>query len=231
MRLLFQTLKWDALLIYKYGIVAVAASITTLYCVGFLLVDTKGFENIVAALIFSDPVMYGFLFTAVMVLFEKDARTHEVLAVTTLPGEYYLLSKAIVFTLLSFLCSLAMVIFAQPAQFHPVIFMLAVLLSSVLFVFVGVIGVSFVQNFNQFILIIPIVLAPVCLPFLSFFGLSNSWWYYLIPTQACLVLFKGSMNSIAPWQLAYALIYLSICVLLAYFWAVKSFYIRILKRN
>jgi fluoroquinolone transport system permease protein len=229
MRLLLQTLKWDALLIFKYGIVAVAASITVLYSAGFLLSDTTGLENVIAALVFSNPVMYGFLFTAVMVLFEKDAHTHEVLAVTPLPTSYYLLSKAITFTSLSFLCSLAIILSAQPEVFHPLIFLLAVVLSSVLFIFIGVIGVSFVDNFNQFILIIPLVLAPVCLPFLSFFGLVDSWLFYLIPSQACLILFKASMNKVAGWQLAYAFIYLGLCIWGTYFWAIHNYKRRILK--
>jgi fluoroquinolone transport system permease protein len=86
-----------------------------------------------------------------------------------------------------------------------------------------------VQNFNQFILIIPLVLAPVCLPFLSFFGLVDSWLFYLIPSQACLILFKASMNTVASWQLAYALIYLGLCIWGAYFWAIRNYKRRILK--
>lgn len=214
-------IKWDLVMIYRYGIVAVAAVLTGIYAISFLLNDMTGLENVLAVLIFSDPVMYGFLFTAVIILFEKDAQTHQALAVTPMSAGTYLLSKAIAFTLVAALCSLIMVLTAQPAYFNVVYFFLAVVLSSVLFVFVGVIGVSFVQSFNQFILVIPLVMAPVCLPFLDYFGLVESFWFYLIPTQACLLLFKGMITKIETWQAAYALIYLISLNGFVYLWAKK----------
>jgi fluoroquinolone transport system permease protein len=231
MTLLAQNIKWDAYLIYKYGIVAVASAITAIYCVSFLFVDTTGLEKWVAVLIFTDPVMYGFLFTAIMVLFEKDAQTHQVLAVTPLPTNYFIVSKAIVFTGLSGLCGLAIILSAQPYYFNIIWFILAIVLSSVLFVFIGIIGVSYVQNFNQFILIMPLVMGPVCLPFLHYFSLAHSWVFYLIPTQACLILFSASVSPTEAWQIVYALIYLLICNVFAYKWAIKSFNKRILKTN
>ncbi|MDA3891641.1 MAG: hypothetical protein PF517_08255 [Salinivirgaceae bacterium] len=231
MKLLIENVKWDAYLIFKYGIVTIAAIITALYCMSFIFIDTTGLEKVVSVLIFTDPVMYGFLFTSVMVLFEKDAHTHEVIAVTPLPVNYYILSKAIVFTLLALVSGLAIIVSAQPAYFQPLLLILAIVLSASLFVFVGIVGVSFVQNFNQFILIMPLVLGPACLPLLHYFDLVNSWMFYLIPTQACLILFSASVSITEIWQIIYALIYLIIWNFYAYKWAVKSYKKRIIKTD
>lgn len=231
MRSFANIIKWDLILIYKYGIVAVAFAISGIYSISLLLADIEGMEKLVAALIFSDPVMYGFLFTAIMILFEKDAQTHQVLAVTPLSIKKYIWSKAFTFTLLAFVCSTIILLSASPGEFHPLLFLLAVSFSSILFVFIGIIGVSFVNNFNQFILLMPIVLAPVCLPFLDYFNLLESWVFYLIPTQACLLLFTASISKIEIWQLIYSIVYLIICNWACYKLAVKLYKKRILKTS
>lgn len=231
MRSFLNQIKWDFILIYKYGIVPVAIAITGIYSISLLLAETSEMEKLVAALIFSDPVMYGFLFTAIMVLFEKDAQTHQVLAVTPLSMKKYIWSKALTFTLLAFVCSTIILLSASPNEFHPLVFFVAVGFSSILFVFIGIIGVSFVNNFNQFILLMPIVLAPVFLPFLDYFSLYNSWFFYLIPTQACLLLFEASVSKIEYWQLIYSITYLILCNWLCYKLAVKLYKKRILKTS
>ena len=231
MKLFLNAVKWDSVLLLRYGIVTVASVISLIYSGVFLAMDTHGMEKLIAFLIFSDPVMYGFLFTAVMILFEKDARINQVLAITRLTSRQYILSKATAFTLLALACSLLILLSARPEQLHLIWFIPAVVLSSVLFVFVAIIGVSYVRNFNQFILVIPLVLAPVCLPLIDFFNISHSWLFYLIPTQASLLLFKGSVDSIESWQVIYSFVYLIVCIYLTYQWANRVYIHKLLKIN
>lgn len=205
-------LRWDLLLIVRYGIVTVALIITAIYVVALLLSDTSGNEKWVTVLIFSDPAMYGFLFTAVMVLFEKDARIHLAMKVTPQPAIVWLISKTTVFALLSMVCSAAIMVAAQPAYFQPLWFVAGVIMSSVLFSFVGIIGASHVKNFNQFIILMPLVLAPVCLPFVHFLW-EVSWWpLYAIPSMGCLILFEASVRPVATWSLVYAIVSLAIWI-------------------
>lgn len=229
MKNLAHTIKWDFILITKYGIAIIALVIAAIYSSFLLLFDIKGAEKLVTFLIFSDPVMYGFLFTAVMILFEKESHTHQVLAITPMPISQYIWSKNIVFTIVALVCSTGIILAARPEMFHPLTFILGVLLSSSLFVFVGIIGVSFVKNFNQFILLMPIVLFPVCLPLLDYFSIFESYIFYIIPTQACLLLFKTSISQIELWQIIYAITYLLICNLVCYKLSLKAYKKRILK--
>ena len=211
------------------GYLPLHLALSAIYSISFVFTDTHGLEKLVALLIFTDPVMYGFLFTAVMVLFEKDARTNQVLAITPLTSRQYILSKAISFTLLALICSLLILISAHPAAMHLILFIPAVVLSSTLFIFIAIVGVSHVRNFNQFILIIPLVLAPVCLPLLDFFNVAHSWLFYLIPSQACLLLFAGSVGPLAGWHILYSITYLLGWNYFAFRWADRAYNRSLLK--
>lgn len=223
MRLLLNAIKWDFYLVYKYGIVAIAGGICLLYCISLWFADTTGMDKVVAALVFSDPAMYGFLFTAIIVLFEKDTRVHQVLAVTPLSSKHYLWSKAVVFSIIALVFGVLVLMAAQPAHLNLFMAVPAILLTSSLFVFVGVIGVSYVKTFNQFILTLPIVLSPVCLPFLSFFNMYHTPVFYLIPTQASLYLFKAVVSPVAHGQLIYGFVYLLLWNYIAFKWANHQF--------
>ncbi len=231
MKKLANNIKWDLLLMMKYGIIGIALGITAVYSISLWLWGEGVNEKLVVFLVFSDPVMYGFLFVSVIVLFEKDARIHQVLAVTPMPANRHLWSKAISFSLLALVCSLLIIFAAQPATLNLPIFVFAVLASAILFVFVAVSGVSYVQNFNQFFLMMPVVLAPVCLPFLDFFDLWHSPLLYLIPTQACLVLFEASVSNAMVWEIIYGISYLLVWMVLGYYHALHSYKVRILHKS
>ena len=158
MSVLISTIKWDLKLIVKYNIATIAFAITAVYVAVFLIFDMQGYENIVALFIFSDPVMYGYIFISVMILFEKDAGTLKALAVTPLTTRRYILSKGISFTILAVVTSTIMLLAARVPNINYLYFYLAVILSSMLFVFIGTISVSKVNNFNQFIVVIPLIL-------------------------------------------------------------------------
>lgn len=222
---------WDFRIIVRYGIVPVAVGITVLYVLVFIFSDTSSWQKVIPVLIFSDPVMYGFLFTSIIILYEKDAQTQQALSITPLSSRQYVISKIIVFGLLALICSMAMLIAAGPEIIHWMIFTLAVVLSASLFVLIGIVCVSFAQNFNQFILSVPIVLSPSILPFLAYFDLYQSWFYYFIPTHASLLLFDMSINKINWGTLIYAISYLLMCNAFAFAWAIKTYNQRILKTN
>ena len=223
MSVLISTIKWDLKLIVKYNIATIAFAITAVYVAVFLIFDMQGYENIVALFIFSDPVMYGYIFISVMILFEKDAGTLKALAVTPLTTRRYILSKGISFTILAVVTSTIMLLAARVPNINYLYFYLAVILSSMLFVFIGIISVSKVNNFNQFIVVIPLILAPTGLPFFNYFGVTDSYFFYLIPTQACLILFEAAFTFVAGWKIIYGISYLLVWIYLTYIYAQKFY--------
>jgi len=229
--MLLNSIKWDLKLIVKYNILTIALIITSIYCIILYFSNVNGYEKLITILIFSDPVMYGYLFVAVMILFEKDTNTLQAIAVTPITTRHFFISKTISFTILALFCSSLIVFFSKPEHFNFISFFLAVVLSSSLFVFIGIGSVCLVKNFNQFILVIPIILAPIILPFIDFFGLYKSYFFYLIPSQACLILFNNSFSKVETWQLIYAISYLIIWNILSYKIALKIYKMKILKSN
>jgi fluoroquinolone transport system permease protein len=73
------------------------------------------------------------------------------------------------------------------------------------------------------VIIIPQFLAPLALPLLNFFNLTDSWLLYILPTQASLNLLWASFHSISTVDMVYSLLYLPLWVMLSYYFAAHSF--------
>ena len=221
MKRLLTTLGWDFLMFARYQIVTVVLVISAIYILILRIIPVP--DMVVQCMIFSDPVMLGFIFTGAIVLFEKGANTLEALVVTPIKIWEYLWSKAIALTLLALPCTLTMAIAGHGWDVHYLWLILGLFLSSILFVFVGFIGVSRVKNFNQYIVVIPLFLVPFSLPLLNFLGLMDCYAFYIIPTQASLILFEATFKEVEVWKLIYSIGYLLISMLFAYKLARKAF--------
>ena len=217
-------LQLDFTLIIRNRILAVAALITALYAAILQLLPEENFSLVITTLIFTDPVMLGFMFTGVMVLFEKSGNTLQALSVSPVrPGEY-LWSKALCLTLIALVAALIMAVAGVGLKFNALYLTIAVICSSLLFVFIGFAGVTRVQTFNQFFIIIPLLMIPGFLPFLNFFGITDTWLWYFIPTQACLLLFTATFDPAMQWteiQIWYVSLYLPLSIFTSYFLALK----------
>lgn len=223
MKMLFRTVGWDLILLWRYQIVTVALVITTAYTLIFKLLAKDGFDKVLIVIIFSDPVMIGFIFIGVMVLFEKGSGTIDALVVTPLRKTEYLFSKMISLGLIATVCSLVMAIAGHGWQMNYFLFIYGVFFTSSIFTLVGFIGVSWVKSMNQFIIIIPIFLIPFILPLLRFFNLTSSKILYLIPTQSFLDLLWASFFTVPAGHIIFAMLYLPIWLGLAYYFALRAF--------
>lgn len=215
-------LKLDMILIIRNRILHIAALITALYAGILQVLPENNFITVMITLIFTDPVTLGFMFIGVMVLFEKGGNTLQALSVTPVRAEEYLWSKAITLTLVALVASVLMALAGVGLQFHPGFLIAAVVFSSILFVFIGFIGVSKVKTFNQYFIVIPVFMVPGFLPFLNFFNITDTWLWYLLPTQASLVLFSAAFETtvtLTRVEIIYALLYLPLSCWFALLWA------------
>lgn len=210
----FQALKWDFLLYFKYNIIYVAIILTLLYSISLSLF--KASNNIIITAIFSDPVMMGFMFIGVMVLFEKSSNTLKAICVCPPEKWQYLLSKNISLTCITTCCSLIIAFATHGFQFNIIWFTLGVTLSSLLFVFIGFIVVTRVQTVNQYVMVMPLLFTPAAFPLITLFGVKDHWGLYLIPTQASLILMKGGFEQLPSWKLAYAIGFLLVSLFVAF---------------
>ena len=77
------------------------------------------------------------------------------------------------------------------------------------------------KNFNQYLLRMAGILVPTALPFLNFFEITDTLWWYLLPSQAGLLLLEAAFLPVEGWQIAYALLYLVVWNAGAFWLAVK----------
>lgn len=220
MRTFINLLKWDLLLLAKYGILPVAIGIGALYIALIYFLNIP--PNIIALLIFSDPSMMGFIFVGVMVLFEKQAGTSSALIVTPLRPWQYLLSKSISLTIPALIISIAMT-FASRESVNLMLVIIAVFLTSVLFLLLGFIGAQRVKTFNQYILIIPMFIAPLSIPIIDYFGLWESPLMWIIPTQSSLVLLKAAFVEVVVWKQILSIFVLLLSIVLVWKWALAEY--------
>ena len=220
---LWRTVLWDLRLQVKYQILTVAVIVTVLYITIFKLLVKEEFDEILILLIFTDPAMLGYIFIGALVLFEKGSNTLDAIVVSPLRIPEYLFSKVISLGLIATVCALIMAMAGHGFRFNYFLFIYSVFITSAIVTFLGFAGASRIRTFNQYIIIIPMFLAPLALPVLNFFGLTNSWLLYTIPTQATLNLLWGSFHSMGIVDLVYSLVYLPLCLLLSYAYAARSF--------
>ena len=225
MNLLLHTLAWELRLQLRHQILTIALVVSALYCLVFVYLPASVpyREEILTLLLMTDPSMLGFLFVGVLVLFEKDAMTLQALAVSPLRPWQYLWSKGISLTGIALFCSLLIGYIGKPQGLHPLYLLMAVGYSSLIFVFIGLIGVVRVRSLNQYLILIPFFLVPLLPPIVSLFGVPEYEIWYLFPTQAILLLYKAAWNSVQTGDLIYAILYPPIWIIGLYFWARRSF--------
>lgn len=221
-------LKWDFVLQIRYRIVSVVVIITVLYMLVFsslpkAWLGDEAMNQVLILLILSDPVMLGFMFIGALVLFEKSANTLSALVITPMQPWQYLWSKASTLTIIALFCGLVMAAIGYVGNINYGLLICGIILSSLLFVFIGFVGVARVKTFNQYIIILPLAITPLCFPILNFLGITDTYLWYIIPTQASLLLLGGSFRPIETWKIIYSVIFLSISVWGAYKWAAHSF--------
>lgn len=223
LRMLLGAIEWDLRLQVRYHIVTIALIVTLLYMAVFWAIPSREAESALVLLIFADPSMLGFLFVGALVLFERGENTLQAVVVTPLSSTQYLWSKAISLTLISMPCGFAMAFAVRGIHFNHLALLLAISLTSLLFVFLGFVGVARVRTVNEYLLRVPMFLAPVALPFLNFLGITDTLAFYAIPSQASLILSEAAFESQAAWEVAYALGFLLASLGAAFLWARASF--------
>ncbi len=227
MKILISLIRLDLTLLFRNGVLYAAAIITILYTLILQILPRQNFTDVLIILIFTDPVMLGFMFTGVMVLFEKSGNTLQAMSVTPVRPGQYLLSKAIALTLVAMVASLIMTLAGVGFDFNLLYFGAAVTLSSVLFVFIGFTGVSRVKTFNQYFLVIPLFMVPFSLPMLNFLGITTTWLWFLIPTQGSLILFSAAIknnSTVSLPEIIYAFFILIVFTWLAFRVALKNWH-------
>lgn len=223
MKSLINMFKWDLTFQLKYKVVLISGVITLLYSILFLYFDMTKLEGLMVFLILSDPSLLGFMFVGALILFEKSTNTLKAIVVTPLSPGIYLWSKALSLTLIAAICTFVMTLAAKGSDFNPLFLIVGVCLTSIFFVFLGFIGVVRVKSLNQFLIIMGNFLIPFFLPFLNYYKITDTWIFYILPTQASIFLLEATFSEISIGEFIYSIICLVVWIFIAYYYSLRSF--------
>ncbi|MBN1777947.1 MAG: ABC transporter permease [Clostridiales bacterium] len=156
---------------FRYGFYSLYAVFTLLY-IGLLFVLPDAWRNDAAAImIFTDPAAMGLFFMGAIVLFEKNERVLDSIAVSPVGAWEYVLSKLVSIGLISALVALLIGLGAGVIR-APLTFLVSVFLCSCLFSAMGLIVACKIKTLNQFIVAtVPLELLTVVPAILWMF-----WW-------------------------------------------------------
>ena len=209
MRPLGHLISHDIRLVQRYQVIAISILVTVIYMAAFWGLSHLGATSkVLILIIFNDPILIGFLFVGVMLLFEQNENTLEALSVSPMKLSHYIWSKTLILTAISWLCCLAMALAGQGLSFDFWAFSVAVISVTMQFGFIGFMAVAGVKAINVFILRGMIWIILLGLPFLSFFELAPKAWFYLFPTLPTIELLSYSLIGVVdgePLILWYAL--------------------------
>lgn len=200
MKQFFHLLRHDFTLLHRNNIIVISILISAVYVALFL--GLKAFVDVdkfIVLIIFNDPVLLGFLFVGIMMLFEKNENTLHALAVSPMRVSRYILSKSVALTIIALFCCYAMVLAAYGFDFRFGHFTGATIATTMMFSFMGFIVVAGQSSFNNYMLRAIGVIILMGLPFLSFFGLTSRWWFILFPTLPSIELFAMSFGDEPQW--------------------------------
>ncbi len=202
------SLRWDFLRQLRYNIIASAVVVNVLYVLILLNLPEGDYGWLAIFLIFNDPMGLGLMFVGALYLFEKSENTLQALSVTPLRTWQYLASKVISLSLVALAGSLVIAWAAYGWYFNYAAFLLGAGLSAALFTLLGISVAAYCRNFNDYLLRAVGLILPMVLPFLNFFGFTDTYLWYLLPSQGSLLLLDAAFGPVAGWKLAYALLYL-----------------------
>ena len=173
-------LRHDARLQLRNGIYGAYAFVVALYAALLVWAGVALPTWVPAVLIFTDPAALGFFFLGALMMLERSERVRIALAVSPLSAGEYLLAKVLTLTLVA-LAACAILIAVTPARDDPSLLLLAVALTSVQYVGIGVpIAVRF-RTVNAYLIGSAGFLTPIVAP--AFLSLLDPFptWTVLIP--------------------------------------------------
>ncbi|MBA0048912.1 fluoroquinolone transporter permease [Mycobacteroides sp. LB1] len=165
-------------------------------------------------MIFGDISIIGFFFIAGTVFFEKQEHTLGAVICTPLRFREYLAVKLTVLLAISVFVAFGVSTIASGIHYRALPLLAGVVIGTLLMLLTGFLTSLPFASISDWFLSATIPLSILTLPILSFSGVWPNPALYLIPTNGPLLLLGTAFDQVvlAPWQVAYALIYPVLCV-------------------
>lgn len=224
MKHFFYLLRWEMAQLTRNNLLTISAAVTLLYIALFQLLKLLGYQELFAILIvLNDPALIGFLFVAIMLLFEKESGSLAALRVTPMRLHSFLLAKLILLSMLGALCGWAMAIALLGWDIHHGMFVGICFLITFLFGSLGVGMVARINRFVDFMLPMAGALVVMVLPLAEWFGLFRVPLKWIFPLEHGVRLMAWSFRyqvHVFPWM---SLLVFVVCSAGFYFWGARRF--------
>lgn len=169
-----------------------------------------------------------FMFVAALVIFEKTQGTLAAQTVTPLRDAEYLGSKAATLAAFAVVEGLLLIVLAYGTGFALGWLLLGGGSLAVLYTLFGFAVVSRHDTITAFLVPDALVIGTVIqLPILPYFGIWESPLWYLFPIVPHLVMLEAAFFEVAAAELAYAVAYAALGLVVAWRWARRAFVERI----
>ncbi len=218
---LASTIQYDVKVQFRSGFYYAYLIVCLIYIVALRQIPSNLKTTVTTVVIFLDPTILGFYFIGGLILLENKQKILDGLFITPLLLSEYIISKALSLTVLALLSSIAIVFFIIGFNFNILLFCATVILTSVLFVFIGLAVVSRVTKVNEYLILSPLPLIFFVLPLLDYFRVWTSGLFYLIPSHPVLKLLSASISNSNVSYINF--LPLIIWLVLSYLWAYKWF--------
>jgi fluoroquinolone transport system permease protein len=200
---LWQLLKWDIVLLSRNRLFILAAAVAGIYIALFYLLKPLGnLTTLLIILIFNDPVVTGYLFASVLLIFDKNQHTLQAISVLPLPFRTYLLSKAVLLALLATVISFVMAFATRGTDFNAFHLLPVAFLSAFMFALSGFTVGALTRNFNQLLLYSVPFFILTATPFLPLFGYGELAYYFLVPSAGGIGILQAAFEEKSPWFIA-----------------------------
>ena len=217
-------LRLDVRLQFRYGFFYAGVFVAVIWLAILRLIPTESLTMVLPAFLLGQALTTTFYFVAGLVSLEKGEGTLEALIVTPVGSGEYLASKIVTLTFLSVAEGLVIVFATYGFGADLLLLAPAMILLSIFYTLVGFVIISRYDSIAEYLLpSVPYTLV-LNLPLIDYFELWPHAVWYLIPTQAPLLLMKAAFQPIEDWQMIYAVTYSLLAVAIGYRWAVKTFH-------
>lgn len=222
MKQLWTLMRWDFIHLYRNQLISISVFLALIYFgIFYLIKDLDNADNFLVLLIYNDPVITGYIFAAVLLLFERNQNTLLALSVSPIQLSAYLWSKGIVLALLAWMVAFFMTLAIRGMDFHFVHFSFGVLSATLLFVFCGFALTARCTSLNSLIARSVPFFIIFALPFLGLFKVVTTSIWLVIPSYPGAILVKAAFSETEIPMILYSYVYGTLAVAVSYVWALS----------
>jgi fluoroquinolone transport system permease protein len=201
-------IRMDFRLQRRYGFFYATAFVIVLWIGLLRLIPDDMLGTVMPYLLFSD-LQFFFFFIAGAVFFEKGERTLFALLTTPLRFRDYLAAKLVTMTALAAATCAVVVSIDYGLGFNAWALLAGVVSMALPMILAGFVTAPLFPSISEWLMPSTLVLAIANLPTIDYSGLSPHPLFWLVPTEAPLLLLGAAFHqvSLTGWQLAYAVGY------------------------